>query len=333
MFTILELIEYDARDLELITNADKRSFIAKKVESAGIPVGSQINHKACSECRGKCCSNEGCELLPCDVKDFSVESVNKLLETGMYTIGFRYLGKGLSFPVLQVKEVGQDGIKIVNTLFHNKCALLMDKEPYCPLDENDRPVVAQLLIPRCNKDKACKQLVDDKFYTEQWFYVIDVMSQVVNLLAKKSYQDVYVEVCKSDAKKIRARLEEINFKQMDERDAISVLLCLLSGETGAILYEIKLSLKDTDEDIKEINKLLKDVFPICPVDMAKIMLDLYPYRILLTDNIKILLSVSKKYAEEVIKNLYTFQKVFETIPEYEKLAVEIAESLKFFEFV
>jgi hypothetical protein len=133
---------------------------------------SYTNHNICAKFGGKCCKFSACELMPCDIIDFSVSGIRKMLETGKYSISFRHLFGTELLPILQIREVGQG--KIFNTLMHNKCALLMDEEPYCPFGDAERPSIAQLLIPKA--DGKCRGLLENDLFISEWMSAMSIMN-------------------------------------------------------------------------------------------------------------------------------------------------------------
>lgn len=167
---------------------NKKEYIKRKVRHK-----KYINPELCSTCLYPCCKYSGCDALPFDINPFTVENIIKLIDDGIYSITYTFTYDRRVIPVLRSREIGADVFNFSNK--HQQCSLL--GENGCKLNEDERPTLALLLIPKehpfFDEWRMCKSLVKTKEFIKMWDEVSNVMEDVVKHYTKgKSFETIFM---------------------------------------------------------------------------------------------------------------------------------------------
>lgn len=200
---------------------DKEKFIAKQIAKYRKETGScsdSVNHSICASCGGKCCKHAPCVLLPCDIKDMSVNGIKEMLDTGYYSLRVQQYNFDDILITMCTRQIDMGRVR--DTLLFNTCSLWTENG--CPLSDGDRPTGARLLIP--DPSHRCRNLLSDSVLRRAWEPYQNVLLKVLFDETQMSPSDMYIKVCRNTLDVI---LEKSEF-DITSYDMVLINHCLIT---------------------------------------------------------------------------------------------------------
>ena len=182
---------------------NKKEYLERELKRVGYS-GKIVGFSKCKKC-GLCCLRNACSCAVSDFDEITVESIEKIIDSGKYMITASYTVNEKGFPIKAVPHISarevnspKNGVNI--TMIHSKCAMLTDNG--CALTEDDRPSQGLLLIPI---GEDCKAFMDTP--TEQWKPYMHILDQVVIKRTGKSSQQLFEDEFPNLANRLKRKVQ------------------------------------------------------------------------------------------------------------------------------
>lgn len=188
-------------------------------------IDAHENKDICAKCGGKCCKSGGCQYLPEDFEDLSIDYLEKKLKEGNISITsvqeFGQVGKNKTIShmlYLRVRNENRDIIDLISP--RTRCSLLTDTG--CPFTADERPSGGKNLIPGANDTCTYQMEPEDFIYSWQKYQKIlqrlvqRISGKSVNANIKSDVYELFIKIFRNDFKgiNIEERNNMIQFAKM-----------------------------------------------------------------------------------------------------------------------
>jgi len=143
------------------------------------------NKEICAECGGRCCKKCGCDYVPTDFENMSIDYLQKKLEEGnisiVSTLTFKKIENGkltcTPFLYLRARNLNRPTVDLLS--LKTTCSLLQPDG--CPYDYKNRPTGAKNVIPEPNL-KCHPNINPEELIIKPWERYQKLLSRLVRRL-------------------------------------------------------------------------------------------------------------------------------------------------------
>ncbi|MDO4975576.1 MAG: hypothetical protein Q4E61_04615 [Alphaproteobacteria bacterium] len=185
---------------------------------------SIINKDICASCRGKCCKATGCGLMPCDIVDKTPAGIQRLLDSGRYSISFflDFIDMKLEvIPTMMSREINSSRIQF--GFIHNQCSLLGPKG--CSLSDDERPTQGLLFVPQMEAN--CELQLNSQTVVTEWRKLSPLMETVLIIETGSNSLNLFQQSLLQTMNHLETKLSEGIILNSSELSALELVMRVL----------------------------------------------------------------------------------------------------------